>query len=312
MKIISNHRPAVSRGFTLIELLVVIAIIAILAALLLPALASAKRKAKLTQCQNNFHQVYLACYAYATDYADYFPIDLTHPASPNVINGEHYTRYVGGSTAPYTFMPPGFPSAANPNGISFNNLGLLIETKGIGSGLALYCPSFPIASALNPINYSGLSGTAFPSTDNTSGGPVIRCSTLYNPRIKDAATYGTGNSNNRAYPKTSSIWSEPSPGTVANFTLPIPASGGNGLFAVDYLADGGGGVGGAGSSFSPNNFAHFPSQGFSCLFKDGSVRYTYSQNAFNFITGGYLVTAETLTSAVDYDSIFNCLENPDL
>jgi prepilin-type N-terminal cleavage/methylation domain-containing protein len=59
-------------AFTLIELLVVIAIIAILAALLLPALAAAKRRAVLTQCQSNFHQVYVACNLYANDYHDYF------------------------------------------------------------------------------------------------------------------------------------------------------------------------------------------------------------------------------------------------
>ncbi len=167
------------RGFTLIELLVVIGIIAILAAMLLPALAAAKEKANRTYCVNNVKQLSVGANIYATDSSDYWPPVWLAAHAYNQVTAEHYARYV------YT-DPNGTVGLKVPTTMTvpqtFQNLGFLYPLKLAGDGGVFYCPSYNANpnSVLGAQEYSPLLTTDAANATYGSGGGDVRSSYCWN------------------------------------------------------------------------------------------------------------------------------------
>lgn len=110
------------RAFTLIELLVVISIIALLIAILLPALGAARESAKRTQCASNLRQQGTAVFAYATDLKDQLPPMRSDGLNDQTIN--HWGRWFK-QTSPDLIW----------------NLGFIWDEGYMETGEIFFCPS---------------------------------------------------------------------------------------------------------------------------------------------------------------------------
>jgi prepilin-type N-terminal cleavage/methylation domain-containing protein/prepilin-type processing-associated H-X9-DG protein len=161
-----NFQPstAIRRAFTLIELLVVIAIIAILAAMLLPALAAAKQKAWTISCNSNLHQIGLGMRMYADDNKEFCPEsgstiywNTNDPTTGKPGWMQQIFSYVGNTNA---YHCPGNAQLPLPNQSAFNYF---------NGARAAFIASDPVSPHFAPVKSSRI---LFPAAQVLSGDTI--------------------------------------------------------------------------------------------------------------------------------------------
>ena len=171
---LSDCRRRQARGFTLIELLVVIAIIALLIALLLPAVQQSREAARRTQCKNNLKQLGIALHNYAEVHQMFPPghLDTYYPAPTQ--NARHQIGWL-------TYLLPYVDQAPLYNSINWNALDVTINAQsnpgfspvGKNDVAVFVCPSDPVGrnrADFAPTNYFGSQGNKCDCRDTNCDG----------------------------------------------------------------------------------------------------------------------------------------------
>ena len=114
------------RGFTLLELLVVMGIIAVLLAILLPALEKSTERARITACSSNLHQIAIGLTAYGNDFNNQIPVG---PSSASAVSPARTWNTIGNNQL----------WIANLS--KYNGMGVLVTGAWLADARVFVCPS---------------------------------------------------------------------------------------------------------------------------------------------------------------------------